>query len=160
MGEQQPDRVDPAPAADAVGGGGPTGSGRGRERRLQFASADLERLPGSKLRISVALSDGGRRHEGQAEGVGGRQVELRLAVQAALDAVGAALDRPGFIRLVGLKQVHAFDADLVLVAVRTEDEPGRRLVGAVPVDEDPCRAAALATLDAVNRVAGPELPAG
>lgn len=127
-------------------------------RRLHFVSADLERLPGSRLRITVTLSDQGTDHRGESEGVGDRQVELRLAARATLDAVGGALDHPDFVELVGLKQIHVFDADLVLVAVRTADDPSRRLLGAVPVDDDPCRTAAVATLDAVNRVIAPELP--
>lgn len=128
--------------------------------RLRFVSAEVDRLPGSRVRITVTVSHRGREARGESEGVGDRQVELRLAARAALEAVGAALGRKGYLELVGLKQIHAFDADLVLVAVRTADDPNRRLVGAVPVDGDPGRTAAVATLDAVNRVVGAELPEG
>lgn len=133
-------------------------AGETEGRRLRFVSVELERLPGSRTRISVTLDDAGETFREEAEAVGGSQVELRLAARATLSAIGSALGRPDFVRLVGLKQVHAFDADIVLVAVRTADRPGRRLVGAVPVEDDPCRTAAVATLDAVNRVLSRDLP--
>lgn len=159
MDEEQPDHK--GTAADASASRGTASrEAAGDERRLRFVSADLDRLPGSRLRITVTLSDEGTEHRGESEGVGDRQVELRLAARAALDAVGAALGRPGFVELVGLKQIRAFDAELVLVAVRTADDPGRRLLGAVPVDGDPCRTAAVATLDAVNRVVARDLAGG
>lgn len=148
----------PARPSPSVGPG--SGGRSADERRLRFLSADLERLPGSRLRITVALSDRGAEHRGESEGVGDRQVELRLAARAALEAVGEALGGRRSFELVGLKQIRAFDAELVLVAVRTDDDPGRRLIGAVPVDDDACRTAAVATLDAVNRVVAPDLPGG
>lgn len=159
MDEEEPDhkgtppRSSPSPRPRS--GGGEAG-----ERRLRFLSADLERLPGSRLRITVAVSDRGTEHRGESEGVGDRQVELRLAARAALEAVGEALGGRRRFGLVGLKQIRAFDAELVLVAVRTDDDPGRRLIGAVPVDDDPCRTAAVATLDAVNRVVASDLAEG
>lgn len=157
MDEQQPDHKG-APAPSSPSSRPRSGGGSAEERRLRFLSAELERLPGSRLRITVTVSDRGTEHRGEAEGVGERQVELRLAARAALEAVGEALGGRRRFGLVGLKQIRAFDAELVLVAVRTDDDPGRRLIGAVPVDEDPCRTAAVATLDAVNRLVASELP--
>jgi len=125
--------------------------------RLQFLGVDLERLPTSGIRIAVRVADGEEEFRGESEGVGTRLVELRLAAEATLEAAGRAIDRPDSLRLVGLKEIHAFDSDLVLVGVRDEDGPVRRLVGAVPVTEDSCSAAVRATLDAVNRVLAPEL---
>lgn len=129
----------------------------GSGRRLGFVSADLERLPGSRLHISVTLRNREREVRAEAEGVGGTMVELRLAAEATLEAVTKALEGSDLLELIGLKTVHAFDTDLVLAAVRTHDDPGHTLVGAVPVEDDAPRAAVIATLDAVNRVVGPRL---
>lgn len=126
-------------------------------RRLRFVDVELERLPSSAIRIGVTLADRGEEYVGEAEGVGGRVVELRLAAEATLEAVGVAVEPSNQMRLVGLKEVHAFDADLVLVAVRPDSGPGHRLVGAVPVTDDAWSAAVKATLDAVNRILGREL---
>lgn len=140
-----------APATDAGDRPDPDGS------RLRFADLETERLPSSGLRIGVRLTHRGDAYRGEAEGVGSRVVELRLSARATLEAVHRALSGAAELELVGLKQVHAFDADLVLVAVRTAADPGRRLVGAVPVVDDHCAAAVRATLDAVNRVLAPHL---
>lgn len=128
--------------------------------RLRIASVDGARKPGSKLRITVMLERDGRELSARAEGVGTELVELRLAAEATMKAVEKMLGRPDYLRLVGVKLVHAFDADVVLVALRTSDSPSRQLVGAAPIVEDGPRATAAATLDAVNRVLEPELGAG
>lgn len=127
------------------------------ERRLRFVSTETQQLGGSRIRIVVTLACDGRKHRAETEGVGGDVVELRMAADATLDAVSDALDRPDFVELVGIKLIHAFDSDLVLVAVRTGDQPRRRLLGAVPVQGNQYRAAAAATLDAVNRIVGSRL---
>jgi hypothetical protein len=145
-------------APDGAGGAGAGEESEGRDGpRLQFLGVDTERLPTSGIRIAVHLANRDEEFQGESEGVGTRVVELRLAAEATLEAAGRAVGRPDSLRLVGLKEIHAFDSDLVLVAVRDEDGPVRRLVGAVPVTEDPCSAAVRATLDAVNRVLAPEL---
>ena len=131
-----------------------------RPRRLKLARVDREALSGSRILLRVALDDGQMEHVREAEGLATPIMELRLAAEAALEATAGALGEEGWLDLVGVKLLHAFDADVILIAVRTEDEPGRKLVGAVTcAPEDRTRAGVAATLDAVNRVVGPRLDA-
>lgn len=120
-------------------------------RRLRLASVTARRDDSSSRRVEVVLERGGREWTGVAEGVGGPQVELRLAAEAALEAVNGSVGSLVPFRMVGVKSIRAFDGDLVLVGLRGEEQPGRRLVGAVPVTGSPARAAAAAVLDALNR---------
>lgn len=123
--------------------------------RLRLAEVRTEHRPDAGVRIVVDLEVGDDRHRGEAEGVGTRAVELRMAGAATLEAVRQAVPDAGSLRLVGMKTVRAFDADLVLAGLRSGQNGKRRLVGAVPSEGDLDRAAAAAVLDAVNRVLGP-----
>lgn len=120
--------------------------------RLRIVSVEPTRQRGSSVEIVVRLEGPGGFHEGRRQGVGGEQVELRLASVATLDAVHEAVERTGWIQFLGIKTVRAFDREIVLVSVRSDDEPSRHLVGAVPEESDRLRTAAAATLDAVNRL--------
>ncbi len=122
--------------------------------RLRLAEVRAEHSADSAVRIVVELADDEERHRGEAEGVGTGAVQLRLAGSATLEAVSRALPETAELRLVGMKRVRAFDADLVLAGLRSGRDGKRPLVGAVPVEGDPDRAAAAAVLDAVNRVLG------
>lgn len=123
--------------------------------RLRLAEVRTEHRADSGVRIVVELADGEERHRGEADGVGTGAVELRLAGSATLEAVRRALPEAAELRLVGMKRVRAFDADLVLAGLRSGLDGERPLVGAVPAEGNPDRAAAAAVLDAVNRVLGP-----
>lgn len=125
--------------------------------RLRIATVELTRQRGSSVEITVRLEGPEGIHEASRQGVGGEQVELRMTSLATLDAVHQAVDRTGWIQFLGIKTVRAFDREIVLVSVRSKDEPARHLVGAVPYEEDRHRTAAAATLDAVNRLVEREL---
>ena len=58
--------------------------------------------------------------------------------------------------LLGVKAVRAFDANVVIVSMALPDEnAGQRLVGCfLTPDADPSRGAALAVLNATNRILG------
>lgn len=122
-----------------------------RGRRLRLASVTARRDDSSRRSVGVVLERGGTRYEGSSEGVGGPQVELRLAAEAAMGAIEASLRGGVPFRLVGVKSIRAFDGDLVLVGLRGEPSAGRRLIGAVPVSGSAARASAAAVLDALNR---------
>lgn len=130
------------------------GSEASSGERLRLAGVRAEHRADSGVRIVVELADGDGRHRGEADGVGTGAVELRLAGTATLEAVRRALPETADLRLVGMKRVRAFDADLVLAGLRSGRHGDRPLVGAVPAEGDPDRAAAAAVLDAVNRVLG------
>jgi hypothetical protein len=149
-----PERVESDPAGAE---GGAAGSGTAN-RRLRLASVDREELSGSRIRIRVTLDDGHAEHVSVAEGLDTPIMELRLAAEATLAATGSVLEDADWLDLVGVKLLHAFDADVILIAVRTADQPGRKLVGAVTCrPEGRTQAAVKATLDAVNRVVGARL---
>lgn len=133
-------------------------SGSGGENRLRLVDVQTERDASSGLAVTVELEWEGRTHTGSARGVGTSTVELRLGAEATLEALGECTGDADFARLVGVKTVHAFDSEVILVSVRCRAAPGRNLVGAVPVEgRDTTRTAAAAVLDALTRVAGPAL---
>jgi hypothetical protein len=60
--------------------------------------------------------------------------------------------------LLGVKAVRAFDATVVIVSLSTNAEGSdQRVVGSVLTEQDPARAAALAVLNATNRILGNRL---
>jgi hypothetical protein len=58
------------------------------------------------------------------------------------------------VRLVGVKQVRAFDAELTVVSLYRVGAPAQKLLGSVLTGTDPHRAAAIAVLNALNRTLG------
>lgn len=110
------------------------------------------------MRVTLALRDTEDAPEtqfvGEASGVGDVILEPRLAVEATLAAIGEATGDPGHFRLVGIKVVPAFDTRVVLVCLRTSDERSAQVVGAVPLRGAMARTAAMAALDATNRLVG------
>ncbi len=121
------------------------------ERRVRFVAAEAERQPGSRVRVSVELNFEDRSHVAETEGIGTETIEIRLAALATLEAIREVTDTPAF-RLVGVKLMHAFDADVILVALRDEGGEGARYIGAVPVRTTHVAAAAAAVMDATNRI--------
>lgn len=130
---------------------GPTKDSTTPERRVRFVAADAERQPGSRVRVSVEVSFEGRSHRAEAEGIGTETIEIRLASLATLEAIREVTETPPF-RFVGVKLMHAFDADVILVALRDPDVEGTRYIGAVPVRTTHVVAAAAAVMDATNRI--------
>ena len=145
----------PEDAAGASDAGDPTS---GAEDRFRLASVTARSDASSRREVTVVLERRGASHRGSSEGVGGPQVELRLAAEATMEAIADALKGDVPFRMVGVKSIHAFDGDLVLVGLSGRGASDRRLVGAVPQTEGPARAAAAAVLDALNRRLGLELP--
>lgn len=126
----------------------------GSRRRVRFDG--IERIPvdGGALRVRVTLEWQDRLYHGEAVGEVAPAIELRTAANAALDAIASLIGTGKELRLIGVKPIRAFDAEMVVVSVhRTGPEP-RRYVGAVMADRDPLRAAALAVLHALNRMLG------
>ena len=117
--------------------------GEGMEFRMRLSRADVERDRGSHAHVIVELELPDRTERGEAEGVG---------TEATLEAIHAAIGKTRF-RLLGVKRIHAFDADVILVVLQEhEGDARRRFVGAVPVRDTLVHGAAGAVLDATNRV--------
>jgi hypothetical protein len=130
-----------------------------REERLRFAEFSLDRLPNGRCRARVLLTwQETQRFVGEAEGLTSQAGELRCAAQACVNALAQVVtDGLGF-ELLGVKAVRAFDATVVIVSISLHgDERGRRVVGSCLTDEDAARGAALAVLNATNRILGNRL---
>lgn len=156
MSGPQPDESSPG----ATAGGGDGGAPPEGEGRVRLVDVQVERDASSGLAVTVELAWKGRTETASARGVGTALVEIRLGAEATLQALCQFAGEPDFVELVGVKTVHAFDSEVVLVSVRSRAAPGRNLVGAVPVEgRDTTRTAAAAVLDAVNRGMGPALSA-
>lgn len=150
-------QADDAPT-DTDASAGREAARKGADERLRLVEVQTERDASSGVAVTVELAWEGEVHAGSARGVGSSTVEIRLGAEATLEALCLCAEDAEFARLVGVKTVHAFDAQVILVSVRCREAPGRNLVGAVPVEgRDTTRTAAAAVLDAVNRVVGPAL---
>lgn len=92
---------------------------------------------------------------GEGEGLGSQSGELRTAADACVAALSKAILGKATIELLGVKSVRAFDNNVVIVSMAyTEDGKGQRLVGCFLADTDSARGAALAVLNATNRILG------
>ena len=125
--------------------------------RLRFVDFELRRLQNGRCRARVVLE--WRPEEqfiGSAEELGSQAGELRCAAQAALGAIERAIAAEVNFELLGVKAVRAFDATVVIVSLTSRDQAARasRLVGSYITDDLSARGAALAVLNATNRVLG------
>ena len=123
-------------------------------RRVKFDHIERIVERDGHVRMRVALEWNDQLQHGDAIGENGELIELRTSAAAALNALEAVLGEKLGIKLVGVKQVKAFDAELMVVALYRTGEAPQRLVGSVSVGDNPRRAAAVAVLNALNRVLG------
>lgn len=124
--------------------------------RLRFQVFGFDRLPDGRCRARVQLAwTDGREFVGVAEGMTSQAGELRCSAEAAVQALTEAV-RPGVeLELLGVKAVRAFDATVVIVSLAVRSEGSSwRMVGSYLTETDPPRGAALAVLNATNRVLG------
>lgn len=124
--------------------------------RLRFQVFAFDRLPDGSCRARVQLSwIDGREFVGESEGVTSQAGELRCSAQAAVQALQRAVHDGVQLELLGVKAVRAFDATVVIVSLSVLSEGNAwRMVGSYLTETDPPRAAALAVLNATNRVLG------
>jgi hypothetical protein len=121
-------------------------------RRVRFVSSRLATPRVGRARAEVELEWGGQTFADAVEGETGNAMELRHAAQATLGALGGILNGRMQFTLVGIKSFRAFDTDVVVVLLRTDNV--NPLIGASLATSDPYRSAALAVLNATNRVLG------
>ncbi|HKI95697.1 MAG TPA: hypothetical protein VJ992_10450 [Gemmatimonadales bacterium] len=127
-----------------------------RRERLRFVDFDFDRLANGRCRARVTLEwSPGEPMVGDAEGLGSDAGALRCAAEATLDAIEHAVDGRVEFELLGVKAVRAFDAMVLIVSLssRTAGEH-HRLVGSYLAEEDSPRGAAIAVLNATNRLLG------
>jgi hypothetical protein len=144
-----PDRAPGAPRAQST----PAAL---RRERLRFTGFSYERSPAGRVSCQVTLEWApGESVAGRAEGQASPAGDSRLGAEAAIRALEAFTERKISFELVGVKVVRAFDANVVIASlIQHGDEGPERLLGCYLADGDMVRGAALAVLNATNRVLG------
>lgn len=127
--------------------------------RLRFAEFTLDRLPNGRCRARVGLTwRDSEQFTGEGEGLASQAGELRCSAQACVIALGQAVQGGLSFELLGVKAVRAFDATVVIVSLAVHgDGSGQRMVGSYLTETDTARGAALAVLNATNRILGNRL---
>ena len=125
--------------------------------RLRFTDFECSELPSGRCRSRVVLSwEPGEEFVGTSEGLSSPTGRLRCSAEAALEALGGAVEARNLrLELLGVKAVRAFDAVVVIVSLSSKDGgQATRLIGSCLTHGDPARGAALAVLNATNRLLG------
>jgi hypothetical protein len=127
-----------------------------RKERLRFLDFAFRREANGRCGAEVTLGFGtGERWVGTAEGLGSDAGEMRCAAEATLRAIELSSAHSVGFELLGVKAVRAFDTIVLIVSVALRERgESRRLVGSFLADQDHTRGAALAILNATNRVMG------
>lgn len=124
-----------------------------RQERLRFSDFALERTTAGVVTCKLALELGDTTVRGQAVGNGSAAGDSRLGAQAALHALEVFSGGELVFELIGVRVVRAFDANVVIISLVQHSERGReKLLGCYLAEDDPVRGAALAVLNATNRV--------
>jgi len=126
-----------------------------QRRRVRFVGAEQSHPRTGVVAVSVTLEWNDRIFEGTAEGETSPAGDLRVCANAALRALEHVLEGAHLtFHLVGVKTVRIFDNELIALVLDLPHDSGQRLIGTSLVVDDPCRSAALAVLNATNRVLG------
>ena len=122
----------------------------------RFKDFAFKRLASGRCQARVVLGwSDGRQFVGESSGVSSQTGELRCCAAAAVRALEQAVQTQMGFELLGVKAVRAFDATVVIVSLSArEPESASRLVGSYLTESDPPRGAALAVLNATNRILG------
>jgi len=134
----------------------PPPEGPRQAERLRFQDFRFERLPNGRCRSRVVVSwSDGRQFTGESEGVISQAGELRCSAEATVQALARVVQPRLSFEVVGVKVVRAFDANVVIVSLSARTDGSQsRLVGSYLTEGDPTRGAALAVLNATNRILG------
>ena len=126
-----------------------------RRERLKFSDFRFTRTPAGQCSAQVSLEWDGSVYVGRASGQSSPLGDFRVAADAAIRALEDFAKGAMHFELVGVKHVRAFDANLLIVSVSLrEDQVLTRLVGCYLAETDTRRGAAMAVLNATNRVLG------
>jgi hypothetical protein len=126
-----------------------------RRERLRFADFSFTRTPSGQCSAEVSLEWDSALYVGRAIGQSSPLGDFRVAAEAALRALEDFAKDAMHFELLGIKHVRAFDSNLLIVSVSLrEDSQLTRLVGCYLAETDTRRGAAMAVLNATNRVLG------
>ena len=125
-----------------------------REIRVRFTRFDLTRAKSGQTTAEVTLELDGKKHIGQSTGPSSPLGDLRISAEACLRALSGIAGDLDF-ELMAVKHIRAFDSNLAIVSITHRQEGGNfPLVGCYLAKDDVCRGAAIAVLNATNRVLG------
>lgn len=126
-----------------------------RRERLRFADFSFSRAPSGQCSAEVSLEWDGSMYVGRAIGQSSPLGDFRVAAEACLHALEDFAKGAMHFELLGIKHVRAFDSNLLIVSVSLREESQlTRLVGCYLAETDTRRGAAMAVLNATNRVLG------
>lgn len=123
-------------------------------QRVRFVSLTRSITPDQQASFTVTLEWRGNEYSGSATGERAAPIELRTVAAASMAAIASLVPGDIQLKLAAVKQVRAFDAELLVVSLYRPDAKPHNLVGAVVAGDDPHRASALAVLSALNRLLG------
>jgi hypothetical protein len=121
-------------------------------RSLYFEDVEVRGSRTKGMLCRVTLRRGEQQYVGEAEGMNDDRGRVELAARAALSAIGLSESGGKQFSLEGVKVVHAFDRDVVLVAVSVRvQRESTLLTGSCWLNDSAETAGVLAVLDATNR---------
>jgi hypothetical protein len=126
-----------------------------RRERLRFSDFSFTRTQSGQCSAEVTLEWDGVMYVGRSIGQSSPLGDFRVAAEATLRALEDFAKEEMHFELLGVRHVRAFDANLLIVSVSSrEDADQTRLVGCCLAETDTRRGAAIAVLNATNRVLG------
>ena len=127
-----------------------------RRERLRFTGFSYTRSPSGQVTCEVSLEWApGETVIGRVQGQASPAGDARLGAEAAIRALESFTEGTISFELVGVKVVRAFDANVVIASLIQKGDSGPdRLLGCYLADGDMVRGAAIAVLNATNRVLG------
>jgi hypothetical protein len=124
-----------------------------QQERLKFHEFSLERTPSGRVACKVSLSYGEDIISASTAGTSSPAGDARLGAEAVLKALEGFTGGKITFELVGVKVTRAFDSNVTIVSLRQHGHDGpERMVGCYLTEDDPVRGAAIAVLNATNRV--------
>jgi hypothetical protein len=125
-------------------------------RRVRLVRAAADPADTGTKRFEVLLERAtGESFAGNATGRTTATSDLKTAAEATLVALRDAVGEGAEATLLGALPISAFGANLIMVGIKVSHRgKEHKLFGLSPVAGDRTRAAAMATLDAVNRFLG------
>jgi hypothetical protein len=126
--------------------------------RLFFKQVDIKAIDNELLQVLVTLEGPKKSFIGVSSARGGKELEMRLAIEATLDAITQAITRPikFYLSSVAIKEIGESQKRFVVVLLKTDYfiEPvgeAIELLGACQLSSSETEAAVRAVLDATNR---------
>jgi len=125
-----------------------------RPRRVKLEKFELDQQPDSRCTSNVVLEwDPGEAYVGTASAEDSLQGRLRCGAEAAAQALELASGGAVDLDILAIKAIEGFDTVLVIVALRSGPAKiNERLSGSCLIKDMAPRSAAMAVLDATNRL--------